>query len=56
MVFVVIYTLKTVDFALFIVCCSVCVRCRRLVQNCSNITDLNLTGCRRVTNVYVSHY
>ena len=31
----------------------VCIDCRRLVQNCSNITELNLTGCRRITNVYV---
>ena len=29
-----------------------CVTCRRLVQNCCNIADLNLTGCRRITNVY----
>ena len=41
------------SIAITCVCVCVCVACRRLVQNCSNITDLNLTGCRRITNVYV---
>ena len=35
---------------------TVYVTCRRLVQNCSNITELNLTGCRRITNVYAISY